>query len=384
MKKFTTVFLSFILIFSFAPAFGASAPAAWAEESFAAMRVAGLPVDVFDDYSAPISRLELCVLEVEAVEAVTQSPFPEADGRPFTDTDLPLAAAAAEAGLINGRGNGIFDPDGAVTREEAAKLFVTLARFIGLEPAYEPARFTDMDSVSPWAAEYVTEASAYGYMNGDENGAFLPAGPLSAEQAVVVLARLYAAAAGEAVPAFSQKIVVTGDYVYDGDYKRNDPAEVFTDGPITTKEEADAQMTEITVDIWELEDGEKVPGKLTLTVHKNIAEVTKAVFADIFNGPEKFPIDRYSTYCYSFRTTATSSRLSEHATGTAIDINPDQNYCVYPDGTTVGSLYAPGENPYSITKFGDCWTAFVSHGFTWGGDAWSSPQDYMHFSYLGK
>ena len=172
--------------------------------------------------------------------------------------------------------------------------------------------------------------------------------------------------------------------MYDGDYKRNDPAEVFTDGPITTKEEADAQMTEITVDIWELEDGEKVPGKLTLTVHKNIAEVTKAVFADIFNGPEKFPIDRYSTYCYSFRTTATSSRLSEHATGTAIDINPDQNYCVYPDGTTVGSLYAPGENPYSITKFGDCWTAFVSHGFTWGGDAWSSPQDYMHFSYLGK
>jgi hypothetical protein len=78
-----------------------------------------------------------------------------------------------------------------------------------------------------------------------------------------------------------------------------------------------------------------------------------------------------------------SGRLSEHNYGTAIDINSNENYCLYTNGTTVGSFWKPYENQYSITPYGDVITAFERRGFTWGGDAWNNPKDYMHFSYFG-
>ena len=359
----------------------------WAQTDVGIAKELGLIPDSLSGLTGYITRAELCELEIYAFEAITDIPFPDADENPFTDTDSPYVAAAANMGLVSGREEHIFAPDDYVTREEAARFFVTLARLWGIEPDDEPQSFYDIYEISPWAVEYVNAASAYGYLTADYRGHFVPEEKLSSEQAVIVMVRLYSDVWPDVVDEIGDLLAPytgTGDYVYNGRYRRNDPADVFTDGTITTKAQADAQMVDITVDIWELKNGEKVPGKLTLTVHKNIAEILKEVFADIYNGPEKFPIDPDGTYCYTFRNTAGTGRLSEHATGTAIDINPDQNYCVYSNGSTVGSLYAPGENPYSIEKFGDCWNAFVSHGFTWGGDAWNSPRDYMHFSYLGK
>ncbi|MGN1098405.1 MAG: M15 family metallopeptidase, partial [Clostridia bacterium] len=335
----------------------------------------------------------ICVLAIRTYENITGEPYPiSTDESPFTDTDSPSVVAAAQLGLISGREPFIFDGQAGITRQESAKLFVELARKLDLEPDGDEQNFYDIWSVAPWAVDYVKLSSAYGYLTADYKGDFLPENQLTVEQAVAVFVRIYLDALPETKtnvkgsglklkPTLSSR---TGTYEYDGSYKKNDPDSVFTEGEITTKEQADSQMCEITVDIWELKNGEKVSGTMTLTIHKNIAEIVKDVFDDIYNGSEKFPIDKAGTYGYYFRTTAGTNRLSEHATGTAIDINPDQNYCVYSDGSTVGSLYAPGENPYSIQKFGDCWNAFVTHGFTWGGDAWDSPKDYMHFSYLGK
>ena len=81
---------------------------------------------------------------------------------------------------------------------------------------------------------------------------------------------------------------------------------------------------------------------------------------------------------YNFRGGTT-----EHNGGTAIDINSNENYCIYSNGTVVGSHWLPYEDPYSITPYGSVVRAFEKYGFTWGGDAWNSTKDYMHFSYLG-
>ena len=51
---------------------------------------------------------------------------------------------------------------------------------------------------------------------------------------------------------------------------------------------------------------------------------------------------------------------------------------------TVGSHWLPGEDPYSIPADGDVVRAFAKYGFAWGGNAWQSSQDYMHFSYFGE
>lgn len=152
-----------------------------------------------------------------------------------------------------------------------------------------------------------------------------------------------------------------------------------------TKEAAESNMTQITVPVWKTTTkGDKVQGKATLTVHKNLAKTYKAVFQEIFDGPEKFPIKDVGAY--SWRTNVNS----EHRNGTALDINASENmHCEIDKNGNVtkilsGSFWKPYENIYSITEDGDVVRAFRKHGFSWGGDAWSTSRDYMHFSYFGS
>ena len=106
----------------------------------------------------------------------------------------------------------------------------------------------------------------------------------------------------------------------------------------------------------------------------------QAIFEEIFNGSEKFPI--YDVGCYSWRT-------GEHSQGTAVDINPDENMeaTINSDGSlspTCGTHWTPYIDPYSIPEGGDVYNAFTKYGFTWGGNGWHSKRDYMHFSYFGR
>ena len=152
--------------------------------------------------------------------------------------------------------------------------------------------------------------------------------------------------------------------------------EIETYGLPTTKEEADALMEEVTVDIWKLSNGEKVASKATFVVHKAIAEKVRCIFKEIFEGEEQFPIN--SIGGYSWR-----GGKSEHNYGTALDINPNENYCIYTNGTIVGNYYKPGEDPYSFPPFGEVIEIFEKYGFNWGGDTWRGNRDFMHFSYCG-
>ena len=111
-------------------------------------------------------------------------------------------------------------------------------------------------------------------------------------------------------------------------------------------------------------------------MHRWIADDVVAIFEDIYNGPEKFPI--HSVFGYR------PGSGGEHPKGTASDINPNENYEVYSNGRVgVGSFWKPGTNPYSIPLDGDVVRAFRAHGWGWGGTDWRSKQDYMHFSYFG-
>lgn len=91
-----------------------------------------------------------------------------------------------------------------------------------------------------------------------------------------------------------------------------------------------------------------------------------------------------SAFCY--RVIAGSSKLSNHAYGYAIDINPYQNpYITYKDGVPVfyhdnAQDYADRNTPkeHMINHNDLCYQLFTSHGFTWGGD-WKNSKDYQHF-----
>lgn len=147
-----------------------------------------------------------------------------------------------------------------------------------------------------------------------------------------------------------------------------------------SRSDADRNMKNITIKVWNLTtSGSKVTSTRTLTVNKNIAEDVIRIFDEIYNGAEKFPIKDVSGYAFR-------DGNSQHSNGTAIDINPNENYFVTWKGKILsGSLWEPGENPYSILPDGDVVRAFNLYGWHWSPDMkWPNGADYMHFSLIGK
>ena len=151
-----------------------------------------------------------------------------------------------------------------------------------------------------------------------------------------------------------------------------------------TKSEASKNMVTITIKVWKYDkNGELYSSKASLTINKNLQADVQAIFNEIYESDEKFPIK--SVGGYNFRKMAASSSLSHHSYGTAIDINPDENYMIRVKDNKViaGTLYEPGKNKYSMPADGSVVKAFKKHGWIWGGD-WKSSKDYMHFSFLGN
>ena len=92
-----------------------------------------------------------------------------------------------------------------------------------------------------------------------------------------------------------------------------------------------------------------------------------------------------SAFCY--REIPNTTKLSNHALGLAIDINPKQNpYIVFIDGKRDYHEFTEEEIYYSENRVGDhvithddlCYQIFTKYGFEWGGD-WDKPIDYQHF-----
>ena len=134
-------------------------------------------------------------------------------------------------------------------------------------------------------------------------------------------------------------------------------------------------MVWVEVPVWNLKNGKKVSSKARIQVLNLLADEVKEIFTEIYNGPEKFPIK--SVGGYNWRSNGIESL---HSLGRAIDINPDENPQLSPDGVVlVGKKWEPYQNPYSITPEGDVVRAFTSRGWVWGAN-YTRP-DYMHFDF---
>ena len=134
-------------------------------------------------------------------------------------------------------------------------------------------------------------------------------------------------------------------------------------------------MVWVEVPVWNLKNGKKVSSKARIQVLNLLADEVKEIFTEIYNGSEKFPIK--SVGGYNWRPNGIESL---HSLGRAIDINPDENPQLSPDGVVlVGKKWEPYQNPYSITPEGDVVRAFTSRGWVWGAN-YTRP-DYMHFDF---
>lgn len=150
--------------------------------------------------------------------------------------------------------------------------------------------------------------------------------------------------------------------------------------------EAKAHQTTVTVPLWRINSrGEKYATQGSFQVNAAVADDVVAIFTEIFNDPEQFPIKDLGGYGWRG-----DSATGEHNCGTAIDINPTENYQIRDGQILVGKCWEPGVNPYSIQPTGSVVRIFAKYGWSWGGDAWAASSDassgyhdYMHFSYMG-
>lgn len=114
--------------------------------------------------------------------------------------------------------------------------------------------------------------------------------------------------------------------------------------------------------------------------------IEKIKLIDEYQGDDHLSMLDNNTSCFNYRVVDGTTKLSKHAYGLAIDINPYYNpYVTYENGAEVVSPegsepYADraGNFPYKIDENDLCYKLFKAHGFTWGGE-WNSCKDYQHF-----
>ena len=141
-----------------------------------------------------------------------------------------------------------------------------------------------------------------------------------------------------------------------------------------------------------------------MIVNKRIAKSTVNVFYQLYQ--IKYPIQRMklvdeykadddksmranNTSAFNFRMIGNTNKLSNHALGLAIDINPRINPCVggaHGIAPANGKLYVQRNKKRCKGKFAanmihkqdKAYRIFRKNGFKWGGN-WKSMKDYQHF-----
>lgn len=118
----------------------------------------------------------LCALLSVPASAASQT---SVDPTQFTDaadiTHWEAVSTLTKLGVFNGKPDGSFDPTSPVTRGEAAKLMVVLAG--NPEPSGDPVAFSDVDG--HWAKPYIESCAQMGIISGRGDGTFDPDGGVS-------------------------------------------------------------------------------------------------------------------------------------------------------------------------------------------------------------
>ncbi|THF78747.1 hypothetical protein E6C55_13560 [Cohnella fermenti] len=160
--------------------------------------VLGVSADRFEP-SRTITRAEFTAMLARALGLAAGDPaasgFADVPASAWYAADV---AAAAERGIVSGRGDGSFDPSGAITREEMAVMAAKAAAALlgdGEVKAAEgdeadAAVFADSLRISAWAEASVGQAVRLKLMQGRGSNLFAPQGIVTRAEAAELLSRL--------------------------------------------------------------------------------------------------------------------------------------------------------------------------------------------------
>ncbi len=165
--------------------------------------------------------------------------------------------------------------------------------------------------------------------------------------------------------------------------------------PIESKESVDIKTLSLLNVTHYGFDGEEHIGELivnsklaedVLEIFKELYEVKyqieKIKLIDEYGADDELSMTDNNTSCFCYRVVSGTKTLSNHALGTAIDINPLYNpYVANGKVSPVSAtLYVDRTLDYNhkITKDSEIYKIFIKHGWSWGGD-WKNKKDYQHF-----
>lgn len=174
---------------------GADVPSYWAaDEIVRANELDIVPQTLLSHYQDAINREEfaqltkqtLCVIDPALSDTTLDSQY-------FSDTDSDAVMFCATLGIVNGYGDGTFQPSLKIKRQEAAKMLYMAAYTLGKATTCQDGLhvFADSEDISTWAYLYVQWVYEAGIMQGIGENQFDPFGTYTREQAVLTMLRLY-------------------------------------------------------------------------------------------------------------------------------------------------------------------------------------------------
>lgn len=162
----------------------------WVSESVArAVANSLVPQNLQSNYSQPATRAEFCALATALYETVSGKEITER--KSFSDTTDSNVEKMGALGVVSGVGEDRFDPNGTLTREQAAVMLARLAEALEKPlPEYRPT-FADNGNIASWAFTQVGQVQGSDIMNGVGNNLFSPAGLYTREQSAMTMLKLF-------------------------------------------------------------------------------------------------------------------------------------------------------------------------------------------------
>ena len=125
----------------------------------------------------------LCMMPVMAFAGSASGQYPDVSGEACENAVTTLS----NLGVINGYEDGTYKPENVVTRAEAAKLVIS-ALGLSDQAKGSTASFTDLANAK-WAEGYIGYAESLGILEGDGDGKFRPADPVTYNEFAAIMVR---------------------------------------------------------------------------------------------------------------------------------------------------------------------------------------------------
>lgn len=218
MKRILVFLITMLLVFCNCVSATDTEISAWAKQEVEeAIRLGIVPEDMQSDYQKPITRAEFAKISVmfvarhfdmdvdevvewylsEHVDSTGQQLTFKEDS--FTDIENSkyeyYIQCANSMYIVYGRDDGTFDPDGLITREEAATMLLRVYFCYGsgvkLGPKSEGVdAFYDVKEISSWADSAVRYMYQWDVMKGVSETYFAPKSNYTKEQSYITFLRL--------------------------------------------------------------------------------------------------------------------------------------------------------------------------------------------------